>query len=381
MNSTFNILTILALFGTIESGQAQQTLTTKELAGQRNVVTTAVPLLLIAPDTRGGSLGDAGVASTPDANSIHWNPAKLAFITKDNGYAVSYTPWLRALVNDINLGYLTGFKKVGKDQALGMSLLYFSLGNIVFTDIMGNVTGDFNPHEFALDAAYSRKLSDNFSGGLALRYIYSNLSGNIYLAQGGALTRPGQSVAADLSVYYQRKILLSGKNGLFASGLNISNIGSKISYTDSGERNFIPINMRLGPSLSVDLDQFNSMMFVVDFNKLLVPSPDPNDTDQAWMKKPIVDGMLGSFSDAPGGFREELNEVTLSVGAEYWYDRQFALRAGYFYEDDNKGARQFFTIGAGLKYNVFGLDFGYLIPTEQKHPLENTLRFTLNFDL
>jgi hypothetical protein len=372
-----------------------------------NTITTAVPLLMISPDARAGAMGDAGVATTPDANSIHWNPAKLAFIKDDMGFAVSYTPWLRALVPDINLAYLSGYKRIDDKQTIGATLLYFSLGNIVFTNIVGEVTGEFNPNEFAFDLAYSNKLGDKIAGGIALRYIYSNLTGGYYIESAGE-SRPGQSVAADVSVFYQDDIIVGEKDAVLGLGMNISNIGAKISYTETADQDFIPINMRIGSALTIELDEYNTIMFAADINKLLVPTPPIYETDSAGNPKmnssgqrvilegkdpnrSIVSGMWGSFSDAPGVvidgstgersvFREEMRELTYSVGVEYWYDKQFAIRAGYFHEHATKGARKYFTLGAGLKYQVFGLDFAYLIPTATRHPLENTLRFSLVFD-
>ena len=263
------------------------------------------------------------------------------------------------------------------------------MGNIQFTDEFGNNTTQFNPNEFTLDVAYARKLSTKISGGFALRYIYSNLTGGIFL-QGGQETRAGQSIAADVSTYYQNDITVGGKDAILGLGLNISNIGAKISYTETVVKSFIPINMRLGTSLAVDLDNYNTLALAVDVNKLLVPTPPEYGEDTATgnrvivagkdPNRSVVSGMFGSFSDAPGGFREEMNEITYSFGLEYWYDKQFAIRAGYFNEHKTKGNRKYFTLGAGLKYNVFGLDFSYLIPTSQRNPLENTLRFTLLFD-
>ena len=365
------------------------------LLGQVNTITTAVPFLLISPDARAGGMGDLGAATSPDANSIHWNPAKLAFVEKNIGFTVSYTPWLRELVNDINLAYLSGYKKLKDDQALAISLLYFSLGNIDFTDEFGTRTGQFNPNEFAVDVAYSRKLGEDFSGGLALRYIYSNLTGGALVQ--GAASRAGTSVAGDLSGYYRKEIDVSKKKSILSAGLNISNIGTKISYTETGVKDFIPTNFRLGTDLKMELDQYNTIAFGIDINKLLVPTPPSylknnagGDSLDVNHQKIILAGadpnvsvaqaLFSSWSDAPAGFAEEMKEFTYSVGTEYWYDKQFAIRAGYFHEASTKGNRQFFTIGAGLKYNVFGLDFAYLIPTVQRNPLANTLRFTLTFD-
>ncbi len=362
-----------------------------------NTITTAVPFLMVAPDSRAGALGDAGVSSTPDANSLHWNPAKFAFIEKDMGVSISYSPWLKALVNDINLAYVTGYKRIDKMSAFGVSLLYFSLGDITFTDYIGVETGNYRPNEFAVDGTYSRKFTDNLSMAISGRYIYSNLTLGQFVD--GQETHAGQSIATDVAFYYRR--LLKFKNnmdGQWAFGANISNIGSKISYTSSTERDFIPTNLRLGPSLTLDLDDYNRISFMVDLSKLLVPTPpeyllSENNTPVldangnpviARGKDPnvgIVKGMIQSFNDAPGGSKEELREINYSAGVEYWYDKQFAVRGGYFYENMYKGNRKYFTLGAGLKYNVFGLDFSYLIPMEQRNPLENTIRFSLLFDM
>ncbi len=376
---------------------AQQQLTTDELLGQINTITTAVPFLLIAPDARSGAMGDCGVASSPDANSMHWNPAKYAFIDDDMGFSLSYSPWLRALVNDISLAYLTGYFRLNDEQTIAASLLYFSLGDITFTDIVGNNIGNYRPNEFALDGTYSRKLSDNFSGAVSLRYIYSNLTQGQFV--GGNATHAGQSISTDVSVYYTREIRLeAGQRAHLGVGANISNIGAKISYTETTERDFIPTNMRLGTSFKLDLDKYNTLEIMVDVNKLLVPTPpvyaldslgnpyDGNGDGQQDIlegKDPnvsVVSGIFQSFNDAPGGFKEEIREFTYGIGVEYWYDKQFAIRGGYFHEHPTKGNREYFTLGAGLKYNVFGLDFAYLIPVEQRNPLENTLRFTLLFD-
>ncbi len=351
-----------------------------------NTITTAVPFLMIAPDARAGGLGDAGVSSIPDANSLHWNPAKYAFIEKDMGFAVSYSPWLRALVNDISLAYLSGYKKIGKDQAIAASLLYFSLGDITFTDIIGNTIGQFKPSEYAVDLCYSRKFSNVISGGVSLRYIHSNLTGGQFV--GGAESHAGNSVATDVSAYYQKDFDFGKMPAKLGVGINISNIGAKISYTETTQRDFLPINLRFGPTLTTNLDEYNSLSIMVDINKLLVPTPPIYYTDSLGThilsgKDPdvgIVSGIFQSFSDAPGGFKEEIREFTFSTGMEYWYDKQFAIRGGFFYEDKTKGNRKFLTLGAGLKYNVFGLDFAYLVPIEQRNPLENTLRFTLLFD-
>jgi|TARA_B100000780_G_scaffold273166_1_gene236358 hypothetical protein len=357
--------------------------------GNLNTITTAVPFLLISPDSKAGAMGDVGVATSPDANSLHWNPAKYSFVEDEVGFSVSYVPWLRALVPDINLSYLSGYKKINDNETVAMELRYFTLGDITFTDVIGNTIGQYKPSEFALGTAYSRKLSDNFSLAIAARYIYSNLTGG--QSAGGINTNAGQSVAADVAGFYQKSIRIAQKDLNLAFGGNISNIGNKISYTETSTRDFIPINLRLGTAVSMDFDEYNRMSFAFDINKLLVPTPPIyNDTIQGQIdygKDPnvsVVSGIFQSFGDAPNGFKEEMREINFSLGTEYWYADQFALRAGYFYEHDTKGGRKFFTFGSGVKYNVFALDFSYLINASRSingnNPLANTMRFTLVFD-
>lgn len=364
---------------------------------QLNTITTAVPFLLIAPDARAGAMGDVGVSTPADAASIHWNPAKYLTAKPQMGLSVSYAPWLRALVNDINLAYLSGYYKLDKQNVISASLRYFSLGSITFTDEYGESRGDYNPHEFALDASWARLLSDNFSMGITGRYVYSNLTLGQTVA--GQESQPGWSIAADLSAFYHKDISIKGvEKATFAFGAIISNMGNKISYTETTTRDFIPTTLRFGPSLSLDIDAHNSFVFAIDFSKLLVPTPPVwafDDSLNDYQRDPegkkivekgmnpdvsVVTGMFQSFYDAPNGFSEELREVNFGVGAEYWYDKQFCIRAGYFHEDQTKGDRKFVTFGAGLKYSVFGLDFAYLVPVKQRNPLENTLRFTLTFD-
>ena len=372
-----NLLIVISSFQ--NSANAQHALTTQQLLGQLNTITTAVPFLMIAPDSRAGSMGDAGVATSPDANSMHWNPSKYAFVKKQTGVSISYTPWLRALVPDINLAYLAAYYKLKKNGTIATSLRYFSLGDITFTDIVGNTIGQFRPNEFAYDVGYGTKLGEHFSGGGAIRYIHSNLTGGVTVE--GSQTHSGNSVAADISGYYQgSEKEVSGKKTILRFGANISNIGAKISYSDRGEKDFIPINMKLGSSYHMQLDDYNEISLTADLSKLLVPTPDPQDPTGAWKSKGVVSGMFGSFSDAPGGYKEELREIDIGGGMEYWYAKQFAIRAGYFNEPSTKGGRKFFNLGIGVKYTVFGLDFAYLIPTQQRHPLQNTLRFTLLFD-
>ena len=382
---------------------------TNQLGGSKindeiNTVTTAVPFLLISPDSRSGAMGDAGVAISPDANSIHWNPAKLVFIDPidDVGFSLSYSPWLRALVNDINLVYLSGYKRIDRFSTVGASLRYFSLGNITFTDNFGSTIRDFKPNEVALDVVYSRKLSDNFSAGLSARYIYSNLTGGI--PSGGADTKPGQSVATDLSLYYiTNSFRLADKPSSIAFGTNISNIGAKISYTEAAQSDFIPTNLRLGTTLSMELDEFNKFSFSIDANKLLVPTNPVFGSDNTTIisgrdnNVGPATGIFGSFNDAPGNvlyddngdyyvekgsiLKEELNEINLSFGAEFLYSEVFALRAGYFYEHPTKGNRRFLSFGAGVKYNVLELDLSYILALTQQSPLANTIRFSIKLNM
>lgn len=368
--------------------------------GGINTVTTAVPFLLITPDSRGGALGDCGVASSPDANSMHWNPAKYVMADKDFGLSMSYTPWLRQLVPDISLSYLAGYKKIGKMGAVAGSLRYFTLGSIQFTDINGASIGTYKPSEIAVDGGYSQKLGPNFSAGMAMRYIYSNLTNSIPLPNGTA-THPGTSFAVDVAVYYlNKKIKLQDKKAEVGAGLNISNIGAKISYTDNAtaqSKDFLPSQMRLGGSLKIHLDDYNTITFLTDLTKLMVPTPPIYKLDANGAKIPdgnggyeiaagkdpyrsITSGILGSFSDAPGGAKEELREINEALGMEYWYDNLIAFRMGYFHEDKTKGNRQYLTFGLGVKYSVFAIDMAYLVPLTQRNPLQNTLRFSLSFD-
>jgi len=345
--------------------------------GQFNPITTAVPFLGISPDARGGAMGDAGVASEPDAYSMHYNPAKYAFIKKDMGIGISYSPWLKGLTNDISLAYLSAFKRIDKSSAVALSLRYFSLGGITFTDNNGWVIGDYNPNEFAVDAAYSRLLTPTLSMSIAGRFIHSNLTQGQDV--GGEATKPGNSYAADVSLFQRFPVEFDKIEGNFSWGLNISNIGTKISYDytdDPNRKDFIPTNLKIGPSLTLNLDDYNQMSFMVDFNKLLVPTPGTNDSVSTMV------GMIHSFYDAPGGFKEEMKEINISAGMEYWYAQQFAIRGGFFYENKDKGDRKFFTMGAGFRYNILGIDFSYLIPLETQNPLAHTLRFSLliNFD-
>ncbi len=379
---------------------------------QLNTITTAVPFLLITPDTRAGGLGDVGVATSPDGNSLHWNMAKMAFMTDfadtrsksskpDLGVSLTYNPWLRTLVSDMSLSYLSGYKIINDKQAVSAGLRFFSLGVIDFTDNVGSSIRSFEPIEFSFDLGFSQKLSDNLSGGFTARYIYSNLTGGIGV--NGASSQPGSSAAADISFFYtQPEISIGGKSARVNAGMNISNIGAKISYTETADRDFLPANLRLGSALTINLDDFNALTFATDFNKLLVPTPPIyEDGEVAFGKDPdvgVAAGIFNSFSDAPGipaldagvrtgeavpnsVLREELREINISTGLEYVYANQFAFRTGFFHEHASKGNRQYITLGFGLKFEVFSLDMSYLVSTRNQNPLANTLRFGLNLNL
>jgi hypothetical protein len=379
MRSTASKLSLgsvfVLFFATIVS--AQQT-------NKLNVVTTAVPFLRISPDARTGGMGDLSVATSPDANSGFYNLAKIPFNESQGGVGVTYTPWLKDLgLNDVYLASLAGYYKFDENQAINASVRYFSLGNIQFTDNLGNDLNSFRPKEFGIDVGYSRKLSDKMGIGVGLKYIYSNLAGGA--ATNGSNYKAGTAVAGDLGFYYE------GKNEIgtgWAFGVALTNLGSKIAYTDNADqKDFIPANLGFGTTYTKVFDEQNKISFGVDVNKLLVPTP-PEEGNQAaldeYRKQGVVGSWFSSFSDAPGGASEELKEFQFSIGGEYWYNNQFALRAGYFWEDATKGNRKYFTMGIGIKYNIFGLNFSYLIPSGSgvnRNPLSNTLRFSLLFDL
>lgn len=355
------------------------------LGGQegRNVITTAVPFISFAPDSRASGMGDTGVATSPDANSVHWNNGKLAFVDKDYGASLSYTPWLGKIVDDMSISYLSGFYKIDRVQTIGASLRYFDLGSIDLRDINGAPEGIDNPRELTFDATYSRQLSENIGVGVTARYIWSNLSSQA--SSQNNTPKQGTSVAVDLGFYYNKSIVVSGKNTDISFGAHISNIGQKVTYSNETNADFIPTNLRLGTALKTSLDPYNSITFALDFNKLLVPTPPILDDDQNIVSgrdpnRNLLSGIFGSFSDAPGGGKEELREITISTGVEYWYREIFAARAGYFFENDTKGGRKYITIGLGFRYQKFGVDFSYLIPPEQNHPLAETIRFSLLFN-
>lgn len=354
-----------------------------------NVVTTAVPFLRISPDARAGGMGDLGVASNPDANSGFWNLAKTPFNKSETGLGLTYTPWLKDLgLNDVYLLSFAGYHKLDEQQALSASVRYFSLGNIQFTDGNGNDFGSGRPREFGIDAGYSRKLSDNMGIGIALRFIHSNLVGGA--PDQGSAYQAGNAVGGDISFFYTGADE-TGQGWNF--GAAITNLGSKIGYTrDATQKDFIPTNLGLGAAYTKVFDETSKIMFGIDANKLMVPTP-PQMTNNTtidsglianYRNKGVVGSWLSSFGDAPGGFSEELQEFQLSFGTEYSYNDQFFARAGYFYEGKQKGNRKYFTVGVGIKYNVFGLNFSYLVPTGagiNRNPLSNTLRFGLILDL
>ena len=361
---------------------------------QFNPIYTGVTSLSIAPDARAGALGDVGVATDPDVNSQYWNPAKYPFTIARAGVSMSYTPWLRQLVSDIDLVNLVGYYRIGDYSAVSGSLTYFSLGEVFVEDEM-----TIKPYEMAFDLAYSRMLSETFSAAIALRYIHSDLQYN-YAED----MSPGNAFAADIALYYNNYIMLGNRECLLGLGLNASNIGTKISYDDGATNEFIPTNLRLGASLLIPIDEYNTISFSADLNKLLVPTRptysqfledngyEKGDNSyyseyQTWLESTgyndisPISGIFKSFSDAPGGFSEELKEIYGGIGVEYCYNQQFSVRGGYHYENEYKGNRKYFTVGAGFRMNVFSLDAAYLISTAQSNPLDQTLRFSLSFDM
>ena len=365
----------------------------QEKADMFNPVNTSVTSQTIAPDARAGGMGDVGVATEADVNSQYWNPAKYPFAISRAGVAINFTPWLRQLVNDINLGYVAGYYRIGDYSAVSGSLRYFSLGEVQMRegDYSSSSSSDpsmtINPYEMSLDVAYSLMLSEKFSIAAAVRWIYSDLTYD-YTSD----TSPGSAFAADLALYYQSNPIISGHECQLGLGMNISNIGSKITFGGSDNSEFIPTSLRLGAYLKYPLDEYNAIGFAVDANKLLVPTyPKQKDGEtteeyQERVQKDYYDvssigGIFKSFGDAPGGFKEELQEVQWSVGAEYTYNDRFSLRAGYHHESENKGNRKYFTVGAGFKMSAFQLDAGYVIATAKSNPLDQTLRFSLTFDM
>lgn len=411
---TRKFLFFISLSSATVSGYAQggnpNEFETKALEIQLNTITTAVPFLLINPDSRAGGMGEIGAATSPDMYSIYWNTSKLAFAKEKMGFSTSYSPWLRAIAQDMHLSFLTGYYKINDRQAVTASLRYFSLGQITFTDQQANKIRDFVPSEFETMVGYALKLSDKMALGMNGKFVFSNLTGGTLVA--GANTRPATAGAADISFsYFDDDMRLFGNKALLGFGVVISNIGNKVSYSDaSGPRDFLPANLRMGTALSLDLDDYNRFTFGVDVNKLLVPTPPlpPNSTNNPTPflvgrdnNVPVIAGIFQSFYDAPGRilydannepviedgevqikrgsrFGEELREINFGIGAEYIYNKTIALRAGYFHEHYSKGNRRYLTFGIGLKYSKLSIDLSYIASLAQQNPLANTLRFSLS---
>ncbi len=360
-----------------------------------NTITTAVPFLMIGPDSRAGAMGDVGVATKPDANSAYWNTAKTAFLEQQQALTISYIPWLRNLVNDIYMAQVGYTWRPNERVSVSHGLRYFSLGEITFRGEDASLLQIVNPNELAIDiCGVGYKINDYFSGGFSTRYIFSNLTSGASI--GGSDSKAGNAIAVDVNGFYKKPIKVGENDADYMLGFNIQNIGNKVSYSESAERDFIPMNLKIGTGINVEIDEFNEFGMYLDVNKLLVPTPPAyqkegngfaEDANKDYIIESGMDpnvstvqGMIQSFYDAPGGMNEEFNEINWSLGAEYWYDKQFALRLGYFYENPNKGNRNHMTLGLGLKYQIFNLDFSYLVPFTQRNPLENTLRFTMSFD-
>lgn len=390
MKLTRNLtLTLLAVVLFSANAMAQNK--TTALTGQtKNYISTGMPIMLVAPDAVSGALGDAGVAAKPSAYSAHWNNAQFAFIEDDFGVSTTYTPWLRNLgVADMNLLYLGGFGHINKRMTLAASLTYFSLGEIESRDAEGQSRGSMKPNEFAFDVSYALQLSDEFSMGATVRYLRSDLTNGQDISDGSGYvtTKPGNSIAADLGFYWQHEL---DKHQEMAVGLFMSNMGAKLSYSDDDtKKEFLPTNLRIGLRYTNEIDEANAISLLFDINKLMVPTPPKTVGDSTYSKyyrnmteyyqTGVMKGMIQSFYDAPGGFGEELRELQLSGGAEYWYKQTIAARLGYFYEHDTKGGRQYATVGFGLRFNIFEADFAYLIPTTTfgSNPLSNTIRISL----
>jgi hypothetical protein len=363
----------------------QQAFSQYNTLGQEVAITTAVPFLAITPDARHAALGDAGVATSADANSAYWNAGKLVFIEDKFGATASYTPWLGKIVNDMSITYLSGFYKISREQAVAVSLKYFDMGDITFRNgpLISDISGEYNPRDFSFDATYSRQLTDNLGIGLSGRYIYSNLTGTSATID----AKPGKSVAADIGVYYTKELKWNRLSTL-SLGATITNIGAKLTYTDTNNEDFLPTNLRLGTALTTELDPYNTITFVLDFNKLMVPSPPLRDSLNGNIiagrdpNRSLLNAMFSSFGDAPNGAEEEFQEIMTSIGIEYWYNKMFAARLGYFNEARNKGNRKYLTAGLGFSKNRFGIDVAYIVPTaKREHPLAETLRFTLHFKI
>ena len=389
MKKTFSIiLAVIAAFGILRAQDADDNVNL--YTGQtHNYISTGIPILLTAPDAVGGALGDAGVASTPDAYSAHWNNAKFAFVDNKIGLSTTYTPWLRNLgTYDMNLLYLAGYYRINNRGTVAAGLTYFSLGEISNTDNEGKELGIFQPNEFAFDVTYAMKLADNLSLGATARYIRSDLTNGMYVD--GQSTKAANGLAADVGLYYQGEI---DARQSYALGAHISNLGSKLSYSDEDTQNeFLPANLRIGGRYTYEPDEYNKINILFDINKLMVPTPPKTVGDSTYStfyrnmteyrKTGAMLGAIQSFYDAPGGMSEELHELQLSLGAEYWYANTFAARVGYFFEHETKGGRQYLTVGGGIRYNIFTFDLAYLVPTTRfsQNPLTNTVRISLTMN-
>ena len=383
MNKAFRILLAVLM------GQLSLQASAQEKKDLFNPVNYAVVSQTIAPDARGGGLGDVGAATDPDVNSQYWNPAKYPFCISRAGVALNFTPWLRSLVNDMNLAYLAGYYRIGDHSAVSSSLRYFNLGK-VYTSYEGAESGEgttINPYEMSLDVAYSLMLSETFSLSAALRWIYSDMR-----FDEREDNSPASAFAADIAAYYQNYINIGQRECQLGIGLNISNIGSKIKFSGNEYSEFLPANLRLGASLMIPIDEYNRLTIAADANKLLVPTVPKQEEGEdnseyedrvhrEYNDISAIRGIFKSFGDAPGGFKEELQEIYYGVGAEYTYNDKFSLRAGYHHEAENKGNRKYFTVGAGFKMSVFQLDAGYVVATAKSNPLDQTLRFSLTFDM
>ena len=397
MKKAVSVLSLILLLAAIQTKAQNNEKGHNSLGQTLNAITTAVPFLTIAPDSRAGAMGDIGCATSADANSQSYNPAKNVFNKNKFGFSISYSPWLKSLVSDVNLAYLSGYWKITDMDAIGASLRYFSLGDISFMDENGQFISSQNPNEFAIDFTYSRKLIDELSLAITPRFIYSNLTAGQFVS--GEETKAGLAGAADISLFYEQDFDAKGlNNSTLRAGLYISNIGNKMSYSSGTlRRDFLPTNLKIGLGYEMDFDSYNKLAVNGEINKLLVPTNpiyaldsegkiafnevgEPIISEGKNPDVPVLMGMIQSFYDAPGGFKEEMSEIIWSLGAEYSYRDLFFVRLGYFHESQYKGNRQFLSVGAGIKYSVFGIDVSYLVATKQYHPLANTLRFTLSFD-
>jgi hypothetical protein len=394
INKCLYLLTFFILSTTLTFGQRSYNFSKNQLGGHQNHITTHVPFLAIAPDSRATGMGEVGAATSPDANAIHWNASKLAFAEESAGFSFTRAPWLRQLIPGMSLNYLAGYGKIKKKSAIGGSVRYLKIGYVDFIDLHGGPILTINSNEFALDGFFATQLTKKSSIAVSMRFIYSNLYG-IWMSN-NQIIAPATAVAGDLSYFFHDKYK-DRKNLKYAFGAAITNLGSKLSYMENSEGDFIPINLRLGTSWTYDINEFNSITFSGDINKLLVPTrpiyyPSQSNpgrdsinptTNQPEIKEgmnpnvPVMQGVFQSFYDAPGGFREEMSEIMLSIGIEFWHKKKWAFRTGYFGEAENKGNRKYFTTGLGFRYKSLGVDASYLLPVQKNHPFKNQMRFTL----